>query len=119
MSANLPTFELSECELSTFIIGVHNYNAVIVLDTHQIGVVGGNGNEILLYTNDATKRSCTHLVQWILKRLVSSGVSCDGKQSLAWITRGKSIIFLIIRFKLFRLNSVPVHIYIIATNIYV
>ena len=84
---------LYTCEPYTFIIGVHN-NAVFVLDTHQIGeVMGGNGNGILLYTNDATKRSCTRLVQWILKRLVSSGVSCDGKQSLAWITHGKSIIF--------------------------
>ena len=43
---------------------------------------------ILLYTDDKSENSCTRLVQWVLKRLAQSGVSHDGKQSFAWITRG-------------------------------
>lgn len=69
-------------------VGVHR-DALFALDTHQISeTLGGNGNGILLFTDDKEEKSVSLLVQWILKRLLRSGVAGDGQQSLAWITRG-------------------------------
>ena len=80
---------LYTCDPYTFILGVHS-NAFFILDTHKTyETLGGNGNGILLYTDDRNEKSCKRLVQWILKRLVQSGVARDAKQSLAWISRGK------------------------------
>ena len=79
---------LYTCDPYTFILGI-NENAVFVLDTHPISeTCGGNGNGIVVFTSDKSNKSCTYLVQWMLKRLLSSGITNDAKQSFAWITRG-------------------------------
>ena len=68
------------CTLVTFVIACHD-NRLFLLDTH-VRYAG-----ILIQTNDLTNNSCVSLVQWIIERLVLSGVSKSNQHSLAWITR--------------------------------
>jgi hypothetical protein len=74
------------CGSYIFLIGVYN-GAYFLIDTHPIGEdLGGNGNGILVTTEDATTRSLKLLVQWILKRLKASAIKGLEAQSLAWMT---------------------------------
>ena len=58
-----------------------------MVDTHPIsGQLGGDGNGIVITTKDLTQRSGILLVQWILKRLRTSGLNGKGLQSFAWLT---------------------------------
>lgn len=76
---------LYTCSPYTFLVGIHN-DSYFVVDTHPIGEeLGGNGNGVLLITKDRTSRSCTLLIQWILKRLRASGLSGNEAQSFAWL----------------------------------
>lgn len=82
------TIGLYTCNPYAFVVGI-NSDAVFLLDTHPISEdCGGEGSGIIVFTNDNTGKSCRCLVQWILKRLLNSGVTKDGKQSFAWVTRG-------------------------------
>ena len=66
----------------TLMVGI-NSGAAFLVDTHPINEsCGGDGNGIIVFTNDKTSTSCTYLVQWILKRLLNS---------FAWVTRGMYI----------------------------
>ena len=70
----------------TFLVGT-NSGSFFLIDTHPIKEdLGGNGNGILVATNDTSETSCKLLVQWILKRLKSSGVSGSNAKSLVWLT---------------------------------
>ena len=75
------------CTPVTFLIACYD-GRVFLLDTHPIGQeLGGDGNGILIQTKDLTNDSCVSLVEWIIKRLVLSGVSTSNQHSLAWVTR--------------------------------
>ena len=75
------------CTPVTFLIACHD-GRVFLLDTHPISQeLGGDGNGILIQTKDLTNDSCMSLVEWIIKRLVLSGVSTSNQHSLAWVTR--------------------------------
>ena len=77
---------LYTCSPYTFLVGTNN-SSYFLMDTHPIGEdLGGNGNGILVVTSDLSEKSCKLLIQWLLKRLKSSGVSGDSAQSFAWIT---------------------------------
>ena len=77
---------LYTCSPYTFLVGT-NSGSFFLIDTHPIREdVGGNGNGILVATCDTSERSCQILIQWILKRLKSSGISGNNAQSLAWLT---------------------------------
>lgn len=79
---------LYTCTPYTFIVGIHK-EVYFILDTHPISeTLGGDGNGILLLTEDVSSKSCQILTQWILKRLKQSGVRPGGQQSLAWVTQG-------------------------------
>ena len=57
-----------------------------MIDTHPIsGDLGGDGNGIVITTKDLTQRSAILLVQWILKRLRTSGLNGKELQSFAWL----------------------------------
>jgi serine/threonine protein kinase len=76
---------LYTCSPYTFLAGVHN-NSYFVIDTHPIGdELGGDGNGIVITTKDLTQRSGMLLVQWILKRLRTSGLNREELQSFAWL----------------------------------
>ena len=82
---------LYTCEPYTFLVGFHR-QSFFVVETHPIRCsLGGDGNGILLYTEDTNATSCTRLVRWIHRRLLESGLGCDSRQSLAWITVSKYI----------------------------
>ena len=77
---------LYTCSPYTFLVGTNN-SSYFLMDTHPIGEdLGGNGNGILVVTSDLSDKSCKLLIQWLLKRLKSSGVSGDSAQSFAWVT---------------------------------
>ncbi len=74
------------CSPYTFLVGT-NSGSFFLIDTHPIREdLGGNGNGILVATSDTSEMSCKLLIQWILKRLKSSGVIASNAQSLAWLT---------------------------------
>ena len=76
---------LYTCTPYTFLVGIYS-SSYFVVDTHPIGEeLGGNGNGILVASNDLTSRSCRLLIQWVLKRLRASGISGVEPQSFAWL----------------------------------
>ena len=75
------------CPPVTFLIGCHD-DRLFLLDTHAIGQeLGGNGSRLLIQTKDLSINSCVSLVEWIIERLVLSGVLKSNQHSLAWVTR--------------------------------
>ena len=75
------------CSPYIFTLGIYN-NALFLVDTHPITEdLGGNGNGLIMATQDCSERSCELLVQWILKRLQHSGVKGNELQSFCWVTR--------------------------------
>ena len=73
------------CGKYTFLVGI-NGDSFFLVDTHPIGEeLGGNGNGILVAAHDTGNRSCKLLVQWIMKRLLCSGVVPRDAQSFAWL----------------------------------
>ena len=75
------------CPPVTFLIGCHD-DRLFLLDTHAIGQeLGGNGSGLLIQTKDLSIDSCVSLVEWIIERLVLSGVLKSNQHSLAWVTR--------------------------------
>ncbi len=78
---------LYTCGMYTFLVGTNN-GSFFLIDTHPIGEeLGGNGNGILVATSDVSGRSCKLLVQWIMKRLLISGVGQSDAQSFAWLAK--------------------------------
>ena len=76
---------LYTCSPYTFLVGT-NSSSYFLIDTHPISEdLGGNGNGILVATSDTSERSCKLFIQWILKRLRSSGVNGSNAQSFAWL----------------------------------
>ena len=85
---------LYTCAPYTIVIGIHR-EALFLLDTHPISeALGGNGNGLLLVTEDTSTKSCKKLTQWILKRMQYYG-TLNGQQSLAWVTRGRCELYTI------------------------
>ena len=73
------------CGKYTFLVGI-NGGSFFLVDTHPIGEeLGGNGNGILVAAHDTGNRSYKLLVQWIMKRLLCSGVVPSDAQSFAWL----------------------------------
>lgn len=90
------------CPPYAFMIGVYN-NYIYLLDTHPISAdLGGNGNGILVATNDRSSRSCRLISQWILKRLKASGVDEKTPQSLAWLIEDLQLGMTHIKFNLWQ-----------------
>ena len=57
-----------------------------LIDTHPVTEeFGGDGNGILVATNDLSLHSCRLFVNWILKRLRACGLTGQEMQSLAWL----------------------------------
>jgi hypothetical protein len=76
---------LYTCCPYTFLIGIHE-NSYFLIDTHPVvGELGGDGNGILVATNDLSSNSCRLFVGWILKRLKVGGLNGREMQSLAWL----------------------------------
>lgn len=76
---------LYTCSPYTFLVGA-NSTSFFLINTHPVSPdLGGNGNGILVVTSDTSERSCKLLMQWILRRLRSSGVNGSNAQSFAWL----------------------------------
>ena len=76
---------LYTCCPYTFLVGLHD-NSYFLIDTHPVTEeFGGDGNGILVATNDLSLHSCRLFVNWILKRLRACGLTGQEMQSLAWL----------------------------------
>ena len=85
------------CSPYIFTLGIYN-NALFLVDTHPITEdLGGNGNGLMMVTQDCSDWSCELLVQWILKRLELSVVKGNQLQSFCWVTsqEGKQLHILV------------------------
>ena len=73
------------CSPYIFTLGMYN-NALFLVHTHPITEnLGGNGNGLMMLTQDCSERSCELIVQWILKRLEHSDVKGIELQSFSWV----------------------------------
>jgi hypothetical protein len=82
------------CAPYIFIIGIYK-EKLFLLDSHPIDeVLGGDGNGILFVTENTEVKTCKIVAQWIFKRLQHYRAP-NGCQSLAWVSKGKLIYFII------------------------